>query len=85
MALRMQQQQNSRINSDDSHASTFTQPKPSQQQEWINSMFQIKLFLNSLNCQKPTPQQINVMNNSKQRLDLFKVLQAREHVKFTNI
>lgn len=25
------------------------------------------------------------MNNSKQRLDLFKVLQAREHVKFTNI
>ena len=25
------------------------------------------------------------MNNSKQRLDLFKILQAREHVKFTNI
>lgn len=51
----------------------------------MHNMLQIKMFLNSLNCQKPTPQQINVMNNSKQRLDLFKVLQAREHVKFTNI
>jgi hypothetical protein len=43
------------------------------------------MFLASLNCPKPSPQQINVMNNSKQRLDLFKILQAREHVKFTNI
>lgn len=57
----------------------------SQQSDWIQGITPIKMFLNSLNCQKPTPQQINVMNNSKQRLDLFKILQAREHVKFTNI
>ena len=25
------------------------------------------------------------MNNGQQRLNLFKILQAREHVKFTNI
>lgn len=54
--------------------------------EWLqNSLVPIRQFLQSLNCSKPTPQQVNAMNNSKQRLDLFKILQAREHVKFTNI
>lgn len=61
------------------------QTKILNQMEMLQGMHPVKLFLSSLNCAKPTPQQINVMNNSKQRLDLFKILQAREHVKFTNI
>jgi hypothetical protein len=59
--------------------------QPNNDSDWMQNIQQIKMFLNSLNVQKPSPQQINVMNNSKQRLDLFKILQAREHVKFTNI
>ena len=38
-----------------------------------------------VNCPKPTPQQILNMNNSSQRLNLFKILQAKEHIKFQNI